>query len=584
MTQMPKTPLQRDPAEEPVELNLELGFSVPAADVFRSSSARITLAQVLASAEEALTGTMLRDTRSAFAALARAGVDLGGTVATPANVRVLLDGLCPGQLGVSEKRLANIHALVTKAVQRFGQRRTWVTKEIALSPEWQAFLGRIPDREHGWALNRLACFCTVMAIAPWEVTTETLRGLFAALEAEEMIKDPKNLLKHTIAVWNICRKRVPGWPEMRLSSPFKSTPAMLPLESFPQSFQADVAAWEHRMRHPDPLDPAAPVRPLREATLQGYVLTFRRLASALVRAGVALEAITGLGVLVQPEHFKTGLREYLPGKGQVTTADYAHKMAVQMLTVARMHLGYTEAQQEPLQAVTNKLKPLGGRRMGERNRKRLEQFDDEAVVQRLLRFPEEELARALKLRNPQRRAKGVERALAISLAIFTGLRVKNLRSLHVTRDLRWSGKRVFLQIPDEEMKTGRQLDLELPQDAIALLDTFRTEYRPLLPGSEGPYLFPGEGGGARSYSAMREALGQSLRTHAGITVSPHLYRHIIAKIVVERHPELALDVSRRLGHASINTTFQSYLGTEGPAASRRISTLLQQVRDKEGGK
>ena len=38
-------------------------------------------------------------------------------------------------------------------------------------------------------------------------------------------------------------------------------------------------------------------------------------------------------------------------------------------------------------------------------------------------------------------------------------------------------------------------------------------------------------------------------------------------------------VSRRLGHKSLNTTYQSYLGTEGPAASRRINALLQQVRD-----
>ena len=54
-----------DPADEPL----------PDADVFRPET-RVTLAQVLASAEAALDGTALRDTRSAFAALARAGVDL----------------------------------------------------------------------------------------------------------------------------------------------------------------------------------------------------------------------------------------------------------------------------------------------------------------------------------------------------------------------------------------------------------------------------------------------------------------------------------------------------------------------------
>ena len=40
------------------------------------------------------------------------------------------------------------------------------------------------------------------------------------------------------------------------------------------------------------------------------------------------------------------------------------------------------------------------------------------------------------------------------------------------------------------------------------------------------------------------------------------------------HPERVMDVSRRLGHKSVNATHSSYLGTEDPAASRRINALL----------
>ena len=577
MTQIPKTPLQPDPAEGLLLPALPGGLAD--AEVFRASNSRVTLAQVLAAAEGALKGTALRDTRSAFAALARGGVDLAAVLATAATVRALLDGLSPARLGVAAKRLANIRSLVTQAVERFGQRRTWVTKEIPLSPAWASLFAQIAAKEHRWALGRLASFCSLQGIAPAQVCVETLRGLFAALEAEEMIKKPRGLLKHIIAVWNLCHSRVPGWPDRRLASPFKVAPAMLPLEAFPASFQADVAAWEARLRHADPLDETAPARARRPDTVQGYRFAVRRLASALVRAGVETQAITDLAVLVEPEALKTALREYLPGQRQVKTPDYAHKMAVQMLTIPRMHLGHTEAQLKPLQTIAGRIKSPDGPRMGERNRVRLEPFDDPAVVQRLLTFPEAELGRAVKLTNPLRRAKGVERALAISLAIFTGLRVKNLRTLHLQENLRRSGGRVFLQIPAEQMKTHRALELELPRETIALLDTFLKEYRPLLPGSEGPYLFPGPDGGPRSYSAMRDALSRSLKRHAGITVSPHLYRHIIAKVVVEKHPELALDVSRRLGHASINTTYQSYLGTEGPAASRRINDLLKTVRD-----
>ena len=190
------------------------------------------------------------------------------------------------------------------------------------------------------------------------------------------------------------------------------------------------------------------------------------------------------------------------------------------------------------------------------------------------------------IRNPVRRAKGVERALAISLLIFTGIRVKNLRSLRLDRNVVRRGDRVFLSFTDDEMKSGNALELELPGETIRLLDTFLKHHRGRLAGADGPYLFPGPDGEARSYSAMREAVSKPLLKHAGIELSPHLYRHIIAKIVAERAPEMLPDLSRRLGHKSINTTYQSYLGTETPAASRRINQLLQETRarPKLGGR
>jgi integrase len=81
---------------------------------------------------------------------------------------------------------------------------------------------------------------------------------------------------------------------------------------------------------------------------------------------------------------------------------------------------------------------------------------------------------------------------------------------------------------------------------------------------------------------MRDAVSRPLRRHAGITLSPHLYRHIIAKIVAERSPENLHNVSRMLGHKSMRTTYASYLGTEGPAASRRIAGLLREAGELKG--
>ncbi|GGH41563.1 Site-specific recombinase XerD [Cribrihabitans marinus] len=553
---------------------------IPDAEVF-TQAPRITLADVLARVEKEYTGSALRDTRSAFRALERrVGIDLGCAIATPTILRDIFSGLRPVSLGVGEKRFANICSSVTQAARRYGQPRTWITSEIAPAPEWQVLLDQIADdQQYRWGLSRLACYCSVKGIVPEAVTVETLRGLFAALEAEAVSKDPRNLLKRTISCWNHCRRSVPGWPKTRLSSPFKTAPYMLTLEAFPESFQQDIGNWETRMRNPDPLDPKAPVRACRPDTLQGYRFTFRRLATALVRSGlVPMEHVTGLDVFFTEENFKAALRPFLKGE-RVKTDGYAHKMATQLLSAGKQHLGLDESELAPFQAIVQRLKPAHGPSMGERNRALLAQFDDEAVVVRLLGFPREELGRALKIANPVRRAKGVERALAISLAIFTGLRVKNLRQLRLDQNIRRSGHRVFVRIAQDEAKTHTSLELELPCETIELLGLFLAEHRGLIPGADSPYLFPGGTGLARSYSAMRDALSKPLWRHAGIRLSPHLYRHIIAKIVVERRPELALDVSRRLGHKSVNTTYQSYLGTEGPAASRRINTLLTGLRD-----
>lgn len=558
---------------------------VPDEAVFDLGGKR-TLADVLAACEASLTGTGLRDTRSAFRFLAdKAGVDLAATLGRTEDVRQLFAGLSPVRLGVSEKRLVNIRALVSSAVARFGMRRTWITREIPLDEVWQELLDSIADRQHRWGLGRLGCYCTVKRIRPEDVSPETLLGLHAALEAESMSKDPRKLLKHIIAVWNICGRRVPDWPGAPLSSPFKTEPFMLPLAAFPAGFQEAVAAFEARMRKADPLDPQAPLHAYRPATLKSYHLTFRRAASALVRGGVVpLEQITGFRVLFEGDNFREALRPFVKaeeGEGEGADNSFAYKMATQLIKVAREQLRLEQERLKELAKITGRLMPDDSGGMGRRNRERLAQFDDEAVVNRLLRFPEEERARALRQVNPLRRAKGIERALAVSILTFTGIRVKNLRHLKVDKSFRHVSKRVFLKLEAHETKTRAELELELAPETIALLDEFRAEHRLLLPGADSPWLFPGPTGEPRSYSAMREAVSRPLRRHAGIELSPHLFRHIIAKIVAERCPENLHNVSRMLGHKNMRTTYAAYLGTEGAAASRRLADVLRKAGREE---
>jgi integrase len=548
------------------------------ARIFRPEGT-VTLADVAARAGAELENNARRDTASAFRTLgARLGVDLATVPATPAAVHALIGELTPGALGVSAKRLANLRSLVVRAVERFGMRQRVVTGAVPLAPAWAALLARAAPKHYRHGLNRFAAYCSAVGIGTGEVSPQTLVGFHDALVAECFVKDPRRIMKHTIALWNYCMRNIEGWPQVRLASPFTREPDTLPLEGFPASFRADVDRWITRMTEIDPLDLEGPTRPLRPATVKSYVMLFRRFASALVRREVLpLEGITGLAVFFEGKHFEEGLRHFLPNPKE--SNPYVHRVATKLVHVARHYVRVPEPELARLQALALRLDPQRPRGMGRRNRDRLEQFDEAAVIRKFLSFPAAEKARGQACRNPIRRAKAMERALAISLLIHTGLRIQNLRTLRLDRNIRWRARRVFVELGSAETKNEIELTLDLPPDTVELLECFVAEHRSLLVGHAGPYLFPGKNGGPRSDRAMRVAISEPLKRHAGIEVNPHLFRHVISKIVVERNPEMYVAVSRRLGHKSINTTLGSYLGTETRAASRQINRILDQARD-----
>jgi integrase len=543
------------------------------------------LSDVIARVKAELEGSQRRDTLSAFNALKKhADVCFASTPANAISVRQILVGLNANTLGISPKRFANIRSLVSQAVVRFGMQRRWITKDIELAAEWHALMNRAPKREYRWSLSRLACYCSVVGIAPTDVSPQTLLGLHAALEADCTVTKPGGILKQTISIWNMCLKDVADWPQQKLSSPFKAEPFMFKLEDFPESFQRDVDAWTTHMSNPDPLDPNAPLRASRPVTLEGYILTFRRLGSALVREGhMTTTEVTSLSVLADTENLKNALRHFA-GKANGDNLDYPRKMATQMAAVAKYHLKLDDNTLSQIETIKRQLSKQRGPLMGKRNRDRLKQFDDPAAVQRVLRYPETEYARAMQNKNPMRRAKGVERALIVSILIFAGVRAQNLRTLHLKNNIRRSAGRMFLELEADETKTHTEHTVELPRETIDIMDDFVANHRPLLPGSDGPYLFASPDGRARHYSSIRTVISNNLMEQTGIRMSPHLFRHFVAKIVAERKPELLPDVSRRLGHKSFNTTYQSYLGTETPAASRRINAMLAEVNDEPSEK
>ena len=374
-----------------------------------------------------------------------------------------------------------------------------------------------------------------------------------------------------------------NWPQIVLSSPFKTEPSTLPLSAFPDTFKKDVAKWAERMTNPDPFDREAPPRPLRRETVNHKESLIRQYASALVHQGdLEIEQVTGLEVLFTPERFISALRSVLERQDDKPT-QYLFNFANSMRWLAKHYCKLDDATLEELAWIAKRCDPHTPRQMTQRNRDLLRQLDDPRNVAKLLCFPEMQLAKARKENNPFRAAKRVEVALCVALLIHCGLRSGTLRALEIT-DFHWflpdHQGICHLSVPGHKTKTDRPHEYELAAQVADLLRVYVVKFRPRLPGATGPYLLPGQRGDMRSKNAFREGVKLSLLKEVGLVMNPHLFRHAIAKIVVEADPSAYPAVSLHLDHTTTNTTFAHYLGTEGKAATRHIDRLLDQAKNK----
>jgi len=385
----------------------------------------------------------------------------------------------------------------------------------------------------------------------------------------------------------MCGREVPAWPDLKLSSPFKKVPYTLPLASFPQTFQADVAAWVQRVSKPDVFDPTALRKPLKKSTIAGYVVIIRRFASALVHRGkVQIAELASLDTFFVGDHFREGLTFFVERDGGGVTQNIV-SLAHDLKNIAKYHCRVAPEVMNAISGICANLDSQVGRHLSETVRQRLRQFDDPENVKRLLELPDAERARGLKCKNSIRQAKFMERALAVDLLIHTCLRIENLRTIDLETDVYVANGKAYLTIASERVKNGRRLDFELPSAVGDVLAEFLEVYRPRLAASKSPYLFSGKDGGPRSHGAMRAAITECVEKRTGLKMHVHLFRHTIGKIVVEQDPGAYAAFSQHLGHMRMDTTLSSYLGTETKAAGRHVNTLLTKAlvdaKDKSNG-
>ena len=347
---------------------------------------------------------------------------------------------------------------------------------------------------------------------------------------------------------------------------------------FPTSLKTDVDAFRIRLSGAD-LSEDGPPRPARAATLKTREYQLRVSASALVHKGVDAESIRSIADLVTLERYKLILR-FLLDRHDGQSSPQIAQMAAFLKGVAKHWAKADDLTLFQMQKVASRLS-IGRRGLTAKNRERLRPFDDLQTVALFLglsRRIRREVERDR--RAPKLKAIDAQMAAAIAILQVVPLRLGNLASLDMRKNLIARGRRLYLVVPEGDTKNSEPVDFELPPETVEIVAWYIRDYRPHLVRAPTDALFPGEGTGPKAAYGLGPQIKDAVFRFTGLKVNTHLFRHAGAKIFLDQRPGQYEVVRQVLRHRSIETTTSFYAGAETRSAGQHYASVINRLREE----
>jgi integrase len=158
------------------------------------------------------------------------------------------------------------------------------------------------------------------------------------------------------------------------------------------------------------------------------------------------------------------------------------------------------------------------------------------------------------------------------------IRLKNLTAIDVNKNLIARGNKLYLVIPEDEVKNREPIDFELPAETRDILAWYVRMHRPLLISEPTAALFPGRRRPAKSSHALAAQISAAVFKYAGLEFNVHLFRHAGGKIFLDARPGQYEVMRRVLGHRSIATTTSLYAGAETRSAGSHFASVIAERR------
>jgi integrase len=494
-------------------------------------------------------------------------VDVGAIGARLATVN-------PVALGITTKRLANIRSDFLAALKASGLIAPTAFRKSPLSPSWLEFFEQHSGRRVEIGLSRLARYASAHGLAPKGIKDEVIADLIKAVREASLCPRPKALHRQIALIWNEVAQD-PALGLQRVTVPSSRVPKRIDWNVVPKAFRRDLDNYLSWCAVSDPFALDARRRALAQRTLQLRRDEIHAAVTALVESGTKPAGIRSLADLVEPDNLKTILRRRLEYK----TNTFNHFLGKTLVQVAHEWVKVDAGAAAELKRLVSKIPaPVAG--LTERNKRALRQFDDPAVLRRLYRLPEILWTEARRGKPNRRTLAQAQVALAVAIECYTAMRLQNLVSLEFETHLFLrEGVRAVssLEIPGHEVKNRMDLAFDIPPGLAKMLIEYRDHLAPKIIGHRPTRLFVNVDGTPKKQANLSVLIMDYLRRRAGIVLTPHQFRHLAAKVVLEARPGAFEFVKQFLGHTSIKTTVSAYAGIDTRRAARWHQHLVEQA-------
>lgn len=545
--------------------------------------AAFTLANVILAVTRRndLADTRRRDLQSAVKRVAEL---LGNELtAIPLDIPAIGAGLAkvsPVAVGMSIKTFANLRANFMAAVKISGLLRFPPTPKFALAPAWSELIAKLPNQRCKIGVSSLARFASAKGTPPDQIDDLVIEDFIASVRSCSLHRKPNDLHRQTTKIWNEIVLHVPGSGLKPVTVPsFRAPVQRVDATMLPGSFREDVAAHLQWCECNDVFAADARTRPLSARSIALRRNQIHAAVTALVASGQDPASIKLLADLVTPEAFKNILRHRhtaVEGKSN----SFNTYLAMALVSIAREWVKIEDTVLLALKKMMSKLPKLPSG-LTNKNKSFLRQFDDPKAFVRLAKLPCTLWREVKRESKPNFRTLAkAQAALGIAVEIYMPIRLQNLASLafgvhlFLKDDVRSTSS---LELSAEEVKNGMPMGFDIPPFLAKMLIEYRDHIAPLVIGKRPERLFVNVDGSLKSPETVAWLISTNAYRRAGVVLSVHQFRHLLAAIALDADPGNFEAVKQALGHKNLRTTTGFYTGVDSRRAARHHQRLIDKA-------